>query len=75
MRAQSFHDWNCCSSLEDGVDADEPIDDSLRFGRVVVKTGLTHDLEDGLQLVENLLEPQLVDLVDSDEHHLVMLVK
>jgi hypothetical protein len=40
--------------------------------RVVVDPVLNEDMPDQVKLEEDLFEPELVDLVDDDEQHLII---
>ena len=47
----------------------------MRFSVCCARCGSSpvEQLRDAIELVQQLLEPQLVDLVDDDEEHLVVL--
>src|SRR5205823_13708757 len=62
--------------LEDVDLADERLEDgaaALEGGNGSVEVALPQVLADLLHLVQQELEPQLVDLVDDDEEHLIVL--
>src|SRR6476619_5426520 len=48
------------------------MDDKVHVRTVVVRRGLAQDLLAGGDLVQDLLEPKLVSLVDDDEEHLIV---